>query len=91
MMKAIKKIARRLKDTTLDQESVVVFKDLIQALQDQREFQLTRLYNLNYGDFELALSLLIEWRLQRFAMTEGGLMGLLQEASNANSASIYHA
>lgn len=91
MMKAINKIAKRLKDSTIDPESAIVFKDLIQALHDKREFQLTRFYSLNYSDFDLALSLLIEWRLQRFAMTEGGLAGLLQEASNANSASLYHA
>ena len=91
MMKAVKKIARRLTDSTIDQESAIIFKDLIQALHEKREFQLTRFYNLNYEDFDLALSLLIEWRLQRFAMAEGGLMGLLQAASNTNNASQYHA
>lgn len=90
-MKAVKKIARRLKDSTLDQESADIFRDLVQALHLQREFQLTRFYKLNYDDFDLALSLLIEWRLQRFTMAEGGLLGLLQEASNAKNASIFHA
>ena len=90
-MKAVKKIAKRLNDSSLNQESADVFQDLIQALHEKREFQLTRFYNLNYDDFDLALSLIIEWRLQRFTMAKGGLMGLLQEASNANSASIYHA
>ena len=90
-MKAVKKIAKRLNDSSLNQESADVFQDLIQALHEKREFQLTRFYNLNYDDFDLALSLIIEWRLQRFTMAKGGLMGLLQEASNTNNASIYHA
>ncbi|MDP1682492.1 MAG: hypothetical protein Q8L39_12055 [Burkholderiales bacterium] len=91
-MKAVQKIAKRLKDSTINPESAIIFRDLIQALHAQREFQLTRFYNLNYEDFDLALSLLIEWRLQRFTMAKGGLMGLLQEASNTNkSASIFHA
>ncbi|MBT9611846.1 MAG: hypothetical protein IV108_01100 [Burkholderiales bacterium] len=90
-MKAVQKIAKRLKDSTTDPESAIIFRDLIQALHTQREFQLTRFYNLNYEDFDLALSLLIEWRLQRFTMVEGGLVGLLQEASNTKNASMYHA
>lgn len=91
MMKAVKKIAKRLTDSTIDQESAAIFKDLIQALHEKREFQLTRFYNLNYEDFDLALSLLIDWRLQRFTMAEGGLVGLLQEASNTRNVSLYHA
>lgn len=90
-MKAVKKIARRLTDSTIDQESAAIFRDLIQALHTQREFQLTRFYNLKYEDFDLALSLLIEWRLQRFTMAEGGLMGLLQEASTSRNAPQFHA
>lgn len=88
-MKAVKKIARRLKDSTIDPESAVIFKDLIQALHTQSEFQLTRFYNLNYADFDLALSLLIEWRLQRYTMATGGLIGLMQEASEAKNTSLY--
>ena len=88
-MKAVKKIARRLKDSTIDPESAVIFTDLIQALHMKSDFQLTRFYNLNYEDFDLALSLLIEWRLQRYTMAEGGLIGLVQEASQANNASLY--
>lgn len=91
-MKAVTKIAKRLKDSSIDPESAVIFKDLIQALHDNKEFQLARFYNLNYDDFDLALSLIIEWRLQRYRMTEGGLAGLLQEARNArNKSSDYHA
>lgn len=88
-MKAVKKIARRLKDSSIDPESATIFKDLIQALHVQSDFQLTRFYNLNYEDFDLALSLLIEWRLQRFTMAEGGLIGLMQEASKAKNTSLY--
>jgi len=88
-MKAVKKIARRLKDSSIDPETAAIFKDMIQALHVQSEFQLTRFYQLNYEDFDLALSLLTEWRLQRYTMVEGGLIGLMQEASKAKNTSLY--
>lgn len=85
-MKAVTKIAKRLKDSSIDSESAAIFKELIQALDGKREFQLANFYNLNYHDFELALSLLIDWRLQQYSMTEGGLVGLMQKARGDQNA-----
>ena len=90
-MKAINKIAKRLNDSTLDPDTAVIFRDLIEALHEKREFQLNRFYDLNYSDFDLALLLLVEWRLQRFGMVENGLKGLLQVANTAQHTHPLHA
>ena len=78
-MRATKKIAKRLKDPNIDQESAAIFSELIDALDGRDKFDISRLFKLNYNDFELSLTLLVDWRLHQFAKPAGGLKQVLDE------------
>ncbi|APW39240.1 hypothetical protein RD110_20155 [Rhodoferax koreense] len=47
-------------------ESAKTFADLVLSLESQEPFRLERLYELDLGDFDLALAMLKEWRLERY-------------------------
>ena len=83
-MRATKKIAKRLKDPNIDQESAAIFSELIDALDGRDKFDISRLFKLNYNDFELSLTLLVDWRLHQFAKPAGGLKQVLDETVQDN-------
>ncbi len=83
-MRATKKIAKRLKDPNIDQESAATFSKLIDALDGRDKFDIGRLFKLNYNDFELSLTLLVDWRLHQFAKPAGGLKQVLDETVQDN-------
>lgn len=83
-MRATKKIAKRLKDPNIDQESTAIFSELINALDGRDKFDISRLFKLNYNDFELTLTLLVDWRLHQFAKPAGGLKQVLDETTQDN-------
>lgn len=43
-----------------------VLRDLLHALRHRKGFDVHKLYELNLGDFDLALEVLNAWRLQRY-------------------------
>jgi hypothetical protein len=43
-----------------------VFSRLISGLEDELDFPLNELYKLNTSDFQLAMEILQEWRLDRY-------------------------
>jgi hypothetical protein len=67
-MNALKRLERRLGKAP-GQRASVVFASLISSLYVKDDFRLAELYDLDYEDFELALSLLKDWRLDRFTKT----------------------
>jgi hypothetical protein len=69
-MDAIKK-AQEFIATERAHPDAAVLATLIQALQDEGSFNLGALYGLAIDQFELALQLLDDWRLQRYYM--GGM------------------
>lgn len=75
-MNTLKKIEKRLLKNP-DEHASQVFKELIKALYQREDFNLTSIYDLDYGDFELTLAVLKEWRLDRFTKTKERLKGLL--------------
>lgn len=83
-MRVTKKIAKRLNDPTLDPESAAIFGELVNALDGRGQFDISRLFKLNYDDFELTLKLLVDWRLHQFAKPAGGLKQVLDEADHEN-------
>lgn len=79
-MLAIKK-ARKLIQTNPDSPSAKVFSALVIALESNQAFPLNQLYTLSYSQFELALEILAEWRLDRYYSSKGRLLDLSVHAS----------
>jgi hypothetical protein len=63
-MLAIKK-ARKFIETDPTDESAQIIAELVLALQCETTISVTRLYKLDNKQFELALKILDEWRLDR--------------------------
>ena len=49
-------------------ESAQIFTRLISSLVDEVDFPLAELYKLNASDFQSAMEILQEWRLDRYYM-----------------------
>ncbi|WP_408597664.1 hypothetical protein [Limnohabitans sp.] len=64
-MRAIKK-ARKLIEQDPATATAVVFAKLVLALEAEEDFSFKQLYELGIDDFELAIELLKDWRLDRY-------------------------
>ena len=64
-MRAIQKI-RHVIAQEPQHPTAQVFSRLISGLEDELDFPLNELYKLNTSDFQLALEILQEWRLDRY-------------------------
>jgi hypothetical protein len=76
-MRAIEHIAKILTDPATDPRCAELLEDFIAALDGGGAFQLSRLYDLNYANFEVALALLIDWRLRGFRQPPGALSQMI--------------
>lgn len=56
-----------------DQPTSSTLSNLIRALDANESFDLQRLYQLNYGDFSLAMEILRQWRLDSYRYERGAL------------------
>lgn len=83
-MRATKIIAKRLKDPNIDPKSKEIFGELINALDGRDKLDITRLFKLDYNDFELSLRLLVDWRLQQYRKPVGGLKQAIEETKTDN-------
>lgn len=64
-MRAIKKVRLLITQEPLNQ-TAQIFSRLILSLVDETDFSLKDLYLLDAADFELAMEILQEWRLDRY-------------------------
>lgn len=64
-MNALKKARQLIQKKPLD-PSARTLSTLITALESDTAFDLGSLYQLPYDDFQLALALLADWRLDRY-------------------------
>ena len=64
-MNEIKK-ARRLIETYPHTEAAKTLASLVRALESEEKFDLTSIYKLNYDNFNLAINILKEWRIDRY-------------------------
>ena len=64
-MRAIKKIKKFIERSPNSTEGIT-FAELILALESDNEFPVIELYQLNYDEFDLAIELLKDWRIDRF-------------------------
>lgn len=66
-MRAIKKVRLLIEQEPQDQ-TAQIFSRLILSLVDEVDFSVKDLYLLNSSDFQLAMEILQEWRLDRYYM-----------------------
>ncbi len=74
-MNNLKKIEKRILKNQ-DEPASQVFRELIKALDQKLDFNLVTIYDLDYDDFQLALDVLKDWRLDRYAKTRERLKAL---------------
>ena len=72
-MLAIKK-ARKLIEKSPESTTARTLSNLIIALETEQDFSLKTLYQLSLDDFDLAMDVLREWRLDRYYMSKVRLM-----------------
>lgn len=81
MTQAFREIARRIQGSSQDPAAVATLHDLIEALDGPNgAFDLMRLYQLNFQDFELAMELITDWRFRRITRPGTGLREQLAHA-----------
>jgi hypothetical protein len=78
-MRAIKKIKHIIEKNPQD-KSAQIFSRLITSLAEEADFSLKELYELNSNEFQLALEVLEEWRLDRFYMGKAKVFDVAQQA-----------
>jgi hypothetical protein len=74
-MNNLKKIEKRILKSP-DEHASQVFRELVKALDQKSDFTLATIYDLDYDDFQLALDVLKDWRLDRYAKTRERLKAL---------------
>ena len=83
-MRAIKKIKRIIEQNPQD-KAPQIFSRLITCLAEEADFSLKELYELNSNEFELAIEVLEEWRLDRFYMGKAKVFDVAQQALELGS------
>jgi hypothetical protein len=78
-MRAIKE-ARRLIEKSPEDPSAKTLARLVLALEAEVEFQISEIYSLDMEQFELALNILREWRLDRYYAGKARLFASAQVA-----------
>ena len=61
------KAARKLIEQQPDSDSAKTLSRLVLALESEADFPVSDIYKLDFESFELALKILQEWRLDRYA------------------------
>jgi hypothetical protein len=78
-MRAIKKI-KRIIEKNPQVKSSQIFSKLITSLAEESDFSLKELYELNSNEFQLAIEVLEQWRLDRFYMGKAKVFDVAQQA-----------
>lgn len=79
-MRALKK-TRKLIERNPEKPEARVLSALVLALESEEPFKLAELYQLDYDDFNLALQLLSEWRLDRYYSSKAVLLDISMQLS----------
>ena len=82
-MNEIKK-ARRLIETNPHTDAAKTLAGLVRALESEEKFDLGTLYKLNYVNFNLAIDILKEWRLDRYFSGKAKLHDLSVQVAALN-------
>lgn len=85
-MNEIKK-ARRLIEANPHSEAAKTLAALVRALESEEKFALDAMYKLSYDDFNLAINILKEWRIDRYYSGKAKLHDLSVQVAALNSQS----
>jgi hypothetical protein len=81
MAATFRQIAQRMQGKLHDPAATTTLHELIAALDgDNKHFDLRSLYELNLQDFELAMTLITDWRFRRYTQHRSSLRDLLAHA-----------
>lgn len=83
-MRAVKK-ARKLIEANPTNSTAETLSRLVLALESEAPFQLADLYKLGYADFELALAVIAEWRLDRYYTSKAVLLDLSMQVEKGKA------
>lgn len=75
------KEARKFIEGSPESPAAKVLTALVIALESGKAFPLHQLYTLNFAQFEMAIKILEEWRLDRYYSSKGRLLDLSLQAS----------
>ena len=82
-MNEIKK-ARKLIEANPQSDAAKTLSGLVRALESEENFDLSDLYKLNYDNFNLAINVLKEWRLDRYFSGKAKLHDLSVQVAALN-------
>ncbi len=82
-MNEIKK-ARRLIEADPQTDAAKTLAALVRALESEEKFDLGDLYKLSYDNFNLAIDVLKEWRLDRYYSGKAKLHDLSVQVATLN-------
>ena len=80
-MRAIKKVRQQIVSKP-NSASAKIFSNLILSLESDCSFTLRELYELSLTDFELAITLLEEWRLDRYYIGKAKAFDVAYQAND---------
>lgn len=83
-MRALKK-ARKLIENKSGHPPADILSRLVLALESDAPFLLSDLYRLDYDDFNLAMDVMAEWRLDRYYTSKAVLLDLSMQVSLQNA------
>ena len=83
-MRALKK-ARKLIENKSGKPSADTMSRLVLALESEVPFLLSDLYSLDYDDFNLAMEVMAEWRLDRYYTSKAVLLDLSMQVNLQNA------
>ncbi len=83
-MNEIKK-ARRLIEADPHTATAKTLAALVRALESEEKFDLADMYKLNYDNFNLAIDILKEWRLDRYYSGKAKLHDLSVQVASMNA------
>ena len=82
-MNEIKK-ARKLIETDPQSDAAKTLANLVRALESEEKFDLADLYKMSYDNFDLAIGILKEWRLDRYYSGKAKLHDLSVQMASMN-------
>ncbi len=85
-MRAINTARKLIKADPLS-PSAVVMADLVLALETKANYPLADIYKLNYKDFELAIEIIKDWRIDRYYVGKGKLIDIAVQSGEMRNPS----
>ena len=82
-MNNVKK-ARKLIEANPQSQAAKTLARLVRALESEETFDLADLYELSYDNFQLAIDILKEWRLDRYYSGKAKLHDLSVQVADLN-------